>query len=210
MKKIIAGVLASALFVTGSLQAFAEYIGDVQARVGYESVTVTYEGETDSQKGDDYFFGVANYNLFRNPGDSFSFGCTEQLTFGYGSILHNKDALGFSAGLLVGPALGIQIGEILRVQAGFGLDVLFYDVYYSKNKYTSNNYAWDFGAGLDLQLQVLPENFISPVVGMRFSTISSDKLYTYEDYDGESESDDVDIDMDLVSWKFYVGASLKF
>ena len=120
-----------------------------------------------------------------------------------------------SVDFLIGPAVGIQLKNVVRFQLAFGLDFL-YDNLFESIEVSAGSYSetYDFsmslgawGWGFDLQANFLPEAGFSPIVGIRYSSVSPDEISM--EVGSYSETLDIE-DTTLSSFKFYVGGSINF
>ena len=223
MKKMIKKLAAAAslLFVVATGSAFAEYAGDLQFRLGYTGNTLEVKN-SDDETTSEFGFGLSNYNLFK-INDVFSVGFMEDFSLGIGVSDNDMNIMGekiqpisVSVDFLIGPAVGIQLKNVVRFQLAFGLDYL-YDYQWESLEISAGSYsdtydistsvgAW--GWGFDLQANFLPEAGFSPIVGIRYSSVSPDE----REYDyGSLASGTTKIeDATLSSFKFYVGGSINF
>lgn len=216
MKKLITGiaiVLATALIGTA---AFAiEYDGDVQVNLGLRDTSLKAD-DIDDKSGSLPTIGIENYNLFK-LNDIFSAGFMESISFGTPLFIDDDTSIKF----LVGPAASAKLGSIVKLQAGAGLAVAkvkatgdeheerhsapFYRNYYNEYSFTG------IGFGLDLQAKFLPQSKISPLVGFRYTYVTSGKF----DIKAKAGSDtlaeaSVDETINANFINVYLGASYNF
>ncbi|MBQ2463388.1 MAG: hypothetical protein II507_00210 [Treponema sp.] len=212
MKKLITGiaiVLATALIGTA---AFAiEYDGDVQVNLGLRDTSLKAD-DIDDKSGSLPTIGIENYNLFK-LNDIFSAGFMESISFGTPLFIDDDTSIKF----LVGPAASAKLGSIVKLQAGAGLAVAkvkaigdekhegqFRDIYL---EYSFTG----IGFGLDLQAKFLPEKTISPIVGFRYTYVTSGNFDVKADNDDDGYSwhiDDETINANFIN--VYLGASYNF
>lgn len=212
MKKLITGIaifLATALIGTA---AFAiEYDGDVQVNLGLRDTSLKAD-DIDDKSGSLPTIGIENYNLFK-LNDIFSAGFMESISFGTPLFIDDDTSIKF----LVGPAASAKLGSIVKFQAGAGLAIAkvkaigdekhegqFRDIYL---EYSFTG----IGFGLDLQAKFLPEKTISPIVGFRYTYVTSGNFDVKADNDDDGYSwhiDDETINANFIN--VYLGASYNF
>lgn len=217
MKKLITGIaVAMATALIGSAAFAIEYDGDVQVNLGIR-ITSLSSDESDETDGSASFptFGIENYNLFK-LNDIFSAGFMESINFGTPIFIDDDTSIKF----LVGPAASAKLGSIVKFQAGAGLAIakvkaqgekqegdssLFHADYYDEYSFTG------IGFGLDLQAKFLPQSKISPLVGFRYTYITSGKYdvkATAHDETVAEASVDETINANFIN--VYLGASYNF
>lgn len=236
MKKFI-GIAVSAVFAVGTVFAMGEYHGDVQAHigVGFDSVTASVSQEVYKQKieakqkfGSVLFeIDIASWHLF-DLNDLFSVGFAANLNGGFGGTTkcstqikgagqdystdmskeYFKGAAHFTG--LLGPAIGINAGNIVHANLGLGLAfgcTGFTFSYVDENKIDITTGGVGFGA--DLQAKILPKNKINPVIGYRFSVIPSKKITSVSKETKDKETQDFD-SVTYICNQIYVGAAYNF
>ena len=216
MKKLITGiaiVLATALIGTA---AFAiEYDGDVQVNLGLRDTSLKAD-DIDDKSGSLPTIGIENYDLFK-LNDIFSAGFMESISFGTPLFIDDDTSIKF----LVGPAASAKLGSIVKLQAGAGLAVAKVkatgdDEHKDRNSGHYSNYYLEYsftgiGFGLDLQAKFLPEKTISPIVGFRYTYVTSGNFDVKADNDDDGYSwhiDDETINANFIN--VYLGASYNF
>lgn len=220
MKKII-GIMVSLSVMAGAAFAKVNYMGDVQLHlgVGIDATNIKITDDMEQKAASAAFdIDVASWNLFGlndmlgvgfmvGLGGGFG-GCTKTSMddgrFSYEDTDPNTSAFSFRG--LVGPAVGINVGEIVRVNVALGLS---FGVVSLVNKDDSDfaDTMGGVGFGAEAQAKLFPKKRFSPVAGYRFAFIGSDK-YTYK-----HGSDEVDIDVDSAMHfnnEIYVGAAFNF
>lgn len=223
MKKII-GIMVSLSVMAGAAFAKVNYMGDVQLHLGVgidaTNIEILVEGANAKLKYSSAAFDidVASWNLFGlndmlgvgfmvGLGGGFG-GCTkttaESEGFSYEDTDPNISAFSFRG--LVGPAVGINVGEIVRVNVALGLSFGVMNLVLKDN----NDESWTVGGvgfGAEAQAKFFPKKRFSPVAGYRFSFIGSDK-YTVKD---GSDEEDIDVDSAMhFNNEIYVGAAFNF
>lgn len=152
-----------------------------------------------------------NYRHCHILGNSFSAGFMESISFGTPLFIDDDTSIKF----LVGPASSAKLGSIVKLQAGAGLAVAkvkaigdekhegqFRDIYL---EYSFTG----IGFGLDLQAKFLPQSKISPLVGFRYTYVTSGKFdIKTDDGDYSWHIDDETINANFIN--VYLGASYNF
>lgn len=232
MKKFV-GIVVSAVFAVGTVFAMGEYHGDVQAHigVGFDSVTASVSQqkiEVKQKIGSVLFeIDIASWHLF-DLNDLFSVGFTVNLNGGFGGTTkysaqtksagqdysydfpkeYLKGAAHFTG--LLGPAIGINVGNIVRANLGLGLAFGCTGFTFSlgdENKMDMTTGGVGFGA--DLQAKILPKNKINPVIGYRFSVIPSKKITSVSKETKDKQTQDFD-SVTYICNQIYIGAAYNF
>ena len=152
-----------------------------------------------------------NYRHCYSLSNSFSAGFLESISFGTPLFIDDDTSIKF----LVGPAASAKLGSIVKLQAGAGLAVAkvkaigdekhdgqFRDIYL---EYSFTG----IGFGLDLQAKFLPQSKISPLVGFRYTHVTSGKFdVKTDDGDYSWHIDDETINANFIN--VYLGASYNF
>lgn len=156
-----------------------------------------------------------NYRHCYSLSNSFSAGFMESISFGTPLFIDDDTSIKF----LVGPAASAKLGSIVKFQAGAGLAIAkvkatsdeheerhsapFYADYYNEYSFTG------IGFGLDLQAKFLPRSKISPLVGFRYTYVTSGKFdVKTDDGDYSWHIDDETINANFIN--VYLGASYNF
>lgn len=217
MKKII-GILVSLSVLAGAAFAKVNYIGDVQLHLGVGIDSTNIEDVSEIKFSSVVFdIDAASWNLF-GLNDMFSVGFMAGLGGGFGGCTEvtvegrelDMDRNAFSFRGLVGPAAGIDIGDIVRVNVACGLSfgvISFVDPDDSDDSMTMGG----VGFGLEAQAKLFPAKRFSPVAGYRFSFIGSDKYTSKYTDDIGSHEKDVEVDSIMhYNNEIYIGASFNF
>lgn len=216
--------MVSLSVMAGAAFAKVNYMGDVQLHLGggIDATNIKQsEGRVDVEVKNSsaaFDIDVASWNLFGlndmlgvgfmvGLGGGFG-GCTKTTVEGEGFSYEDTDPniSAFSFRGLVGPAVGINVGDIVRVNVALGLS---FGVVSLVNKDDSDfaDTMGGVGFGAEAQAKLFPNKRFSPVAGYRFAFIGSDK------YTSKNGSDEVDIDADSVMHfnnEIYVGAAFNF
>lgn len=230
MKKII-GIMVSLSVMAGAAFAKVNYMGDVQLHlgVGIDATNIKMPGSLLDPgvpawtKGElkvpsiAFDIDVASWNLF-GLNDMLGVGFMIGVGGGFGGSSEVKrsmsgltetldvDESAFSFRGLIGPAVGINIGEIVRVNVALGLSFGVMNLVLKDNNDESLTVG-GVGFGAEAQAKLFPNKRFSPVAGYRFAFIGSDKVTL--------KSDTVEIDVDVDSAmhfnnEIYVGAAFNF
>lgn len=225
MKKII-GIMVSLSVMAGAAFAKVNYMGDVQLHLGVgldaTNVKQSMSGADIEMKASSAAFDidVASWNLF-GLNDMLGVGFMVGLGGGFGAVTNQEvtvsfmgqeqtvdsdsDMNAFSFRGLVGPAVGINVGDIVRVNVALGLSFGVISFVDKDDDYSTTMGGVGFGA--EAQAKLFPKKRFSPVAGYRFAFIGSDK------YTSKDGSDEEDIDADPAMHfnnEIYVGAAFNF
>ena len=206
MKKVI-GAVVSLFLMAGAAFARGAYDGDIQLHLGvgfdsakFEKSAAPYSGDvakTTSEGASATFdFDIATWHLF-NFNDVFGLGFVVGFNGGVGgttkiraSITVNgteemsskvpSEDLGFAAHFngIIGPAVGIKLGNVVKFDIGLGLaygfSVFSYETTtgdYSVRTATTAYLLGGVGFGAEVQAKFVPNSPVSPVIGYRFAYI---------------------------------------
>ena len=239
MKKVI-GVFAALCVMAGAAFARGAYDGDIQLHLGvgfdsakFEKSAAPYSGyvaKTTSEGASATFdFDIATWHLF-NFNDVFGLGFVVGFNGGIGGTTKmawkSSDSLGntvsgqmkekdlFLAAHfngIIGPAVGIKLGNVVKFDIGLGLAYgfgMFSSEYLDEGGYgysrTTDMYIiGGVGFGAEVQAKFVPNSPVSPVIGYRFAVIPT-KSYTKN-----SEKYDVD-SVNYFNNEIYVGISFNW
>lgn len=121
-------------------------------------------------------------------------------------------------GILVGPAIGVKLGKVVRFDATAGLYVMCLQGYEINDGAQNSNrtFTWfttsGVGFGAEVQAKFFPDAVVSPLVGYRYNCAFSDSFYTIVKapgagrYSTYSSADSVIIGAGTV----YVGVSINW
>ena len=125
--------------------------------------------------------------------------------------------LGFAAHFngIIGPAVGIKLGNVVKFDIGLGLaygfSVFSYEVTttdgYSVSTATTANLLGGVGFGAEVQAKFVPNSPVSPVIGYRFAYIPGKECTTVSR--GETTVHSCDV-ADYVSNEIYVGITFNW
>lgn len=198
MKKLFA--VAAALVLAGNAVFAGDfYNGDIQIQlgVGFDKVTASVDAtntDFDPIKATVFDFGFETWHLFK-PIDMLGVGFNLGLNGGVGltdkwsyTVLGEKisgNENGFSANFNfnIGPAVGLYLGNVVRLGLSFGLDVGYNldepfvykvdtDYYSGRNSVEADSGFVGFDVGV--QAKFVPNSFINPVLGWRLVRGTSD------------------------------------
>lgn len=235
MKKVI-GAVVSLFLMAGAAFARGAYDGDIQLHlgVGFDSAKMENklaDGVVDKYEGfsTTFDFDLATWHLF-NFNDVFGLGFIVGFNGGVGGTTKMRPSttvngtevwsynvpsedLGFAAHFngIIGPAVGIKLGNVVKFDIGLGLAYGFsvfsyqmttYDGY-SKSTVTTSCLLGGVGFGAEVQAKFVPNSPVSPVIGYRFAVIPT-KSYTknFEKYDVDS--------VNYFNNEIYVGISFNW
>ena len=134
-----------------------KWSNDLQFRLGF-----TY-GDAGYMSGGGFYIGASNCNLY-NVNDTFSIGFAESLGFITGGFM--------DISFIVGPAVGINVKDIVKFQFSPGLAMGIWDFWDDGDCYAfSDPFVW---FSLDIAAKFLPSKFVSPVAGFRYKVYAVD------------------------------------
>ncbi len=224
MKKIISLIIAASLF---SGFAFAKtYKGDIQLNFGgsgdYIELKDTFDVKIESGM---FEFDIQTWHLF-GINDVFSVGFMAGINSGIGATTKMETegvdiedspaglehALALHYNFLVGPAVGFDLGKVVRfnLAAGFDWGLNFASAKYKDDESElSVSYFIPAGIGTEVQAKFLPKARVSPVVTYRLTADFTDRAYTYDSK--EKEHDDTKVDsISILNNAFTVGISFNW
>ena len=207
MKKVI-GAVVSLFLMAGAAFARGAYDGDIQLHlgVGFDSAKIEKSAEVASgvvakNSGEGFSttfdFDLATWHLF-NFNDVFGLGFVVGFNGGVGgttkmrasravngteveSITFPSKDLSFAAHFngIIGPAVGIKLGNVVKFDIGLGLaygfSVFSYQMTtsddYSVHTATTAYLLGGVGFGAEVQAKFVPNSPVSPVIGYRFAYI---------------------------------------
>ena len=241
MKKVI-GAVVSLFLMAGAAFARGAYDGDIQLHlgVGFDSAKLektVYSGsvaKTTAEVASATFdFDIATWHLF-NFNDVFGLGFVVGFNGGVGGTTKMRTSftvdgtevssynvpsedLGFAAHFngIIGPAVGIKLGNVVKFDIGLGLAYGFsvfsyqmttYDGY-SKSTATMSYLLGGVGFGAEVQAKFVPNSPVSPVIGYRFAYIPGKECTTVSR--GETTVHSCDV-ADYVSNEIYVGITFNW
>lgn len=242
MKKVI-GVVVSIFLMAGTAFARGAYDGDIQLHlgVGFDSAKLEKSGEvagyvakiTGEGFSTTFDFDLATWHLF-NFNDVFGLGFVVGFNGGVGGTTKMRTStavngtelssftvpsknLGFAAHFngIIGPAVGIKLGNVVKFDIGLGLAYGF--SVFSYEETTSDGYsvstattAWLLGGvgfGAEVQAKFVPNSPVSPVIGYRFAYIPGKECTTVSG--GETTVTSYDV-ADYVNNEIYVGIAFNW
>lgn len=224
MKKIISLIIAASLF---SGFAFAKtYKGDLQLNFGGSGDIINVKDDVDLKSESGMFeFDIQTWHLF-GINDVFSVGFMAGINSGIGATtkweLEDTDiedlmpdqelALALHYNFLVGPAVGFDLGKVVRfnLTAGFDWGFNFVSTKYKDDESELKvSYFVPAGIGTEVQAKFLPKARVSPVVTYRLTADFTDRAYTYDSK--ENERDDTKMDsISILNNAFTVGISFNW
>lgn len=224
MKKIISLIIAASLF---SGFAFAKaYKGDLQLNFGgsgdYIELKDTFDEKIESGM---FEFDIQTWHLF-GINDVFSIGFMAGINSGIGATTkmetegvdiedynpNLEHALALHYNFLVGPAVGFDLGKVVRFNLAAGFD---WGLNFASTKYKDDesklqvSYFVPAGIGTEVQAKFLPKARVSPVVTYRLTADFTDRAYYYDSK--EKEHDDHKMDsISILNNAFTVGISFNW
>ena len=243
MKKVI-GVVVSIFLMAGAAFARGAYDGDIQLHlgVGFDSAKIEkseklasdYVAKVTSEGFSTTFdFDLATWHLF-NFNDVFGLGFVVGFNGGVGgttkmrasravngteveSITFPSKDLSFAAHFngIIGPAVGIKLGNVVKFDIGLGLaygfSVFSYNVTttdgYGTTTSSNLNLLGGVGFGAEVQAKFVPNSPVSPVIGYRFAYIPGNECTTF--CNGETTVTSFDV-ADYVNNEVYVGITFNW
>ena len=230
MKKVI-GAVVSLFLMVGAAFARGAYDGDIQLHlgVGFDSAKLSeemysgYVAKTTYEEASATFdFDIATWHLF-NFNDVFGLGFVVGFNGGVGgttkmrtSVTVNgtevsssnvpSEDLGFAAHFngIIGPAVGIKLGNVVKFDIGLGLAYGFSVFSYQR---TTSYLLGGVGFGAEVQAKFVPNSPVSPVIGYRFAYIPGQEFTQV--YGGETTVYSCDV-ADYVSNEIYVGITFNW
>ncbi len=164
-------VLSNGLFARGF------YNGNFQLTGGYNANELVKKSDQSLMVRMDAFnFGMETWHTFGLP-LFLEAGFMFDIDFGAGTsnmVYYDND---FSMNIysLFGPAIAINILEIVKFNIGFGPN-------FEENINVSDNlnlFAFGFGFGFNIQANFLPISPVSPIIGYKFAIIQEEMVYEY-------------------------------
>ena len=243
MKKVI-GAVVSLFLMAGAAFARGAYDGDIQLHlgVGFDSAKLEkseemYSGDvaktTAEEASATFDFDIATWHLF-NFNDVFGLGFVVGFNGGVGGTTKMRTSftvngtevssynvpsedLGFAAHFngIIGPAVGIKLGNVVKFDIGLGLaygfSVFSYQMTtsdgYSKSTATTSYLLGGVGFGAEVQAKFVPNSPVSPVIGYRFAYIPGKEFTQVSGDETTVYSCDV---ADYVSNEIYVGITFNW
>lgn len=224
-------ILFVAIFCAENL--FAEYAGNLQIRAGVSLEKMQRQNlklnseisdllETDRVKtnrdGTNFYLALSSYNIWYLRDGNFGIGFVADIAdLIFYSAQSNTDASTWD--MMIGPAFGFRINNVIKLQTGIGLNVGFFSVqYYGRyssyyDAYVDDGDGFGLGVALDFNLEFLPNAGFSPVIGFRFGSIFSNGGHVhYESSSAANSQNNYDADYKIrnYSFRFYAGGAFNF
>lgn len=237
MKKFMVALIASAVMCAGAF-AGGKYHGDIQLHAGGSLGSINYRidvGSSNKQsiemRTELINFDVATWHMW-DINDFFSFGGMCNIYGGFGkfgdiylndvkqTISNNTSYEGpFYLGMLIGPAVGLKFGEVVKLNIALGLGTDYLNMMHSTVTYSNANknretylYYSGVGFGTEIQAKFLPGKKVSPVVGYRFVFLAGDEAkgrVKIGTSGWKSESQKLDTSLTFYN-TFYLGVSFNW
>lgn len=220
MKKIISLIIAASLF---SGFAFAKtYKGDLQLNFGGSGDVINVQDDVDLKMESGMFeFDIQTWHLFGindvfsvgfMAGSNLGIGATTKIKIGTEDCDKDDLALALNYNFLLGPAVGFDLGKVVRFNLTAGFDWGFNFVS-QKNQADDSElnaiYFGPAGIGTEVQAKFLPKAKVSPVVTYRLTADFTDRYYTYDSK--ENKHDDKKVDsVSILNNAFTVGISFNW
>lgn len=201
MKKI-AGFLAL-LCMTAGVSFAKVYNGDIQfhAGIGFGSNTTLLKDTDNSAATTEmpitaFNVDLETWHLF-NFNDTFGLGFVVGFTGGFGSspktsiyidehfATSDDETSVFSFTGIIGPAVGITLGSVVRLNIGVGLTYGIECAFPENVEMFSYSFS-GAGVGAEVQAKFVPRSVVSPIIGYRFTSLFSKSLTTRERLFSES------------------------
>ncbi len=221
MKKLISIIIAATLF---SSFAFAKkYKGDVQLSMGGSAEEMKVKDDVDmTAKSGMFEFDVQTWHLF-GINDWFSVGFMAGFNTGIGPTTElklgnkklDKDDLAVAAhvNFLLGPAVGFDLGKVVRFDVTAGIDFGIVNMYSRQDSNDSSKlispYCSPVGIGFEGQAKFLPKAKVSPVVSYRVTSDFAKTLYVYNQDEDKHEDYSVD-SINVINNAFTVGIAFNW
>ena len=139
-----------------------KWSNDLQIGIGTSSASIKFRYYDDSTSiegtGMGFFMGATNYNLY-NFNNVFSFGFAESLCGSVGGL--------YALDFILGPAIGINIKNIVKLQFSPGLDLGYWATEDTNFDVASASVAH---FSLDFCFKFLPNKIISPLFDLRIKS----------------------------------------
>lgn len=150
-----------------TVKSTSKYSGDFQLLLGGRFVSCGDNG------GTGFLLGARNFNLF-NINDAFAFGFFEDLSASFGS--------NFGFNCVLGPALGINIKDVVKfvIAPGLSIGIDFED---SGTDETYESYSI-VGFAFNITAKFLPAKAVSPFVSFQYDVKGGQYEAVYYDYYG--------------------------
>lgn len=228
MRKIF--ILFVAIFCAENL--FAEYAGNLQIRAGVSLEKLQRQNlklnseisdwMKETADGTNFYLALSSYNIWYLRDGNFEIGFIadiEDLIFYLSQS--NTDASTWD--LMIGPAFGFRINNVIKMQTGIGVNIGFFSArYYGRytrynntyvDAYVSDGDGFGLGVALDFNLEFLPNAGFSPVIGFRLGSIFSNGGHVhYENSSAANSQNNYDADYKIrnYSFRFYAGGAFNF
>ncbi len=222
MKKLISIIIAATLL---SSFAFAKkYKGDIQLNMGISTEEMKVKDDVDmTAKSGMFEFDIQTWHLF-GINDWFSVGFMAGLNTGTGLTTELKeDTLGkvdnddltvaAHVNFLLGPAVGFDVGKVVRFNVTTGLDLGIINMYSRQQVGDSSEvlapYCSSAGIVFQTQAKFLPKSRVSPIVSYRVTNDFSKKLFVYDSKEDDHKDYSVD-SINVINNAFTVGISFNW
>ena len=162
---------------SSAVRTSSKYSGDVQILLGGRFANCGDNG------GAGFLLGARNFNLF-NINDTFAFGFFEDLSGSFGGNM--------GINFVIGPALGINIKDIVKLVFAPGLSIGFDD---GGDPHSNDSYGTDviIGFALNVTAKFFPAKAISPFVSIQYDvkggSYDTEQYYDSYYYNSNSYSD---------------------
>ena len=222
MKKIISLILAATFF---SGFAFAKiYKGDIQLSMGGSAEEMKVKDDFDmTAKSGMFEFDVQTWHLF-GINDWFSVGFMGGFNTGIGLTTELKEdtlgkvdsddlAVAAHVNFLLGPAVGFDLGKVVRFNVTTGLDLGIINMYSRQQESDSSEltapYCSSAGIVFQTQAKFLPKSRVSPIVSYRITNDFSKKLFIFDSKEDDHKDYSVD-SINVINNAFTVGISFNW
>lgn len=174
-KKII--LITVLLVLSNGLFARGFYNGNFQLTGGYNANELVKKSDQSHMVRMDAFnFGMETWHTFGLP-LFLEAGFMFDIDFGAGTsnMVYYDNDLSMNIYGLLGPAIAINILEIVKFNIGFGPNFEG-NINFSDNL---NLFAFGLGFGFNIQANFLPISPVSPIIGYKFAVIQEEMVYEY-------------------------------
>ena len=226
MKKLVT-IVASLVLAGGMIFAGDFYNGDIQLQLGAGFDSVKLADVDDKISAKVFDFGLETWHLFK-PMDMLGVGFMTGFYGGLGStdkwsyelvgekIEGNENGFSGNFNWNIGPAVGLYLGNVVRLGATIGLDVgcnldtpFVYEFSSGYGTFSASVQVSSAFAGIDfgLQAKFFPNSVVNPVIGWRLVKGFSS---TYDVYVSGLGSDTETVSNDYTFTQNVIYAALSF
>lgn len=218
MKKLFTIIAAAFVFTTAAF-AKGSYAGDVQLHFGFATDTFTPTNIIVAEKPTSALFtaDLSTTHLWGNS-QFIKFGFTVDFDLGLGGTITASNSsvgenhIAFKSNMLIGPCIGIKLGNVVRFDITPGISVIECDFFTNYDETASKLTligATAIGPALEVKAKFAPNAVFSPIIGYRFSanftTFLLSGTYTVKTDTGSGTIDVPAKSMMIFTNSFYLG-----